>query len=143
MARRNPEDRRKDAPVNSAVRPRGVTVQLLEDIGAAFNRHDIDAIIGFFAEDGEFDNARGPEIFGRRHTGKAELRAFFGELMAALPDIQWHAIDNRVDGDKGYSQWHRQATLPDGTVQDWLGLDIFTFKDGLIAKKDTYFKIVE
>ena len=68
---------------------------------------------------------------------------FFGELMAALPDIQWHAIDNRVDGDKGYSQWHRQATLPDGTVQDWLGLDIFTFKDGLIAKKDTYFKIVE
>lgn len=122
---------------------RAVTVQLLEDIGAAFNRHDVDAIVAFFAEDGEFDNARGPDIHGRRHTGKTELRAFFSELMANSPDIQWHAIDNRVDGDKGFSEWRRQATLPDGTVQDWLGLDIFTFKDGLIVKKDTYFKIVE
>ena len=130
-------------PVREITRPGAVTVQLLEDIGDAFNRHDVDAIIGFFAEDGDFDNAKGPEIYGRRHAGKAELRAFFSELMATLPDIQWHAIDNRVDGDKGYSEWHRKATLPDGTVQDWLGLDIFTFKDGLIVKKDTYFKIVE
>ena len=122
---------------------RAVTVQLLEDIGAAFNRHDVDAIVAFFAEDGDFDNARGPDIHGRRHAGKTELRAFFSELMANSPDIQWHAIDNRVDGDKGFSEWRRQATLPDGTVQDWLGLDIFTFKDGLIVKKDTYFKIVE
>lgn len=130
-------------PVNATTRPREVTVQLLEDIGAAFNRHDVDAIIAFFAEDGEFDNARGPEIHGQRHAGKAELRAFFSALMETLPDIQWRAIDNRVDGDKGYSQWRRRATLPDGSVQDWLGLDIFTFKDGLIVKKDTYFKIVE
>ena len=130
-------------PVHEITRARAVTVQLLEDIGAAFNRHDVDAIIGFFAEDGDFDNAKGPDIYGRRHAGKTELRAFFSELMATSPDIQWHAIDNRVDGDKGFSQWRRQATLPDGTVQDWLGLDIFTFKDGLIVKKDTYFKIVE
>jgi ketosteroid isomerase-like protein len=143
LDRQNAGERRKDVPVDTAIRPRAVTVQLLEDIAAAFNRHDIDAILGFFAEDGEFGNARGPKNFGQRHTGKAELRAFFGELMKALPDIQWHAIDNRVDGDKGYSQWRRQATLPDGTAQDWLGLDIFTFKDGLIAKKDTYFKIIE
>jgi ketosteroid isomerase-like protein len=141
--RRSATDRRDDRVEGPAIGSRNITVQLLEDIGAAFNRHDIDAIIRFFAEDGEFDNAVGPNIHGQRHVGKTGLRRFFSELMEALPDIQWHAIDNRVAGNKGYSQWRRRATLPDGTVQDWLGHDIFTFQDGLIIKKDTYFKIVE
>ena len=121
----------------------GATVELLEAIGDAFNRHDVDAIIGFFADDGMFDNAMGPEIYGRRYVGKETLQAFFGQLMAACPDIQWNAIDNRVDGNKGFSEWRRQCTLPDGTKQDWLGLDIFTFRDGQVIKKDTYFKIKE
>lgn len=119
------------------------TVELLEAIGAAFNAHDVEAIMGFFAEDGIFDNARGPEVHGERHVGKPELRRFFGDLFERCPDIQWHPIDNRVAGDKGYSEWRRQCTLPSGERQDWLGLDIFTFRDGLIARKDTYFKIVE
>lgn len=120
-----------------------VTVGLLEAIGAAFNRHDVDAIMEFFADDGVFDNAKGPDIYGRRHVGKAEIRQVFETLMAAHPDLQWVPMENRVAGDKGYAEWRRQCTLPDGTKQDWLGLDIFTFRAGLIVRKDTYFKIVE
>ncbi len=119
-----------------------VTVELLEAIGDAFNAHDVDQIIGFFAEDGCFDNAIGPAIHGRRYVGKETLRDFFQKLMADCPDIQWHATDNRVAGDKGYAQWRRQCTLANGERQDWLGLDIFTFRDGLISRKDTYFKLV-
>ena len=96
----------------------------------------------FFTEDGQFDNALGPDIHGQRYTGKDTLRAMFTDLFERCPDIQWHAIDDRVDGDKGFSEWRRQATMPDGTKQDWLGLDIFTIRNGKIAKKDTYFKIV-
>ena len=120
-----------------------VTVALLEAIGDAFNRHDVDAIINFFAEDGMFDNAMGPEIHGQCYVGKETFRAFFSELMTSCPDVQLNAIDNRVDGNKGFSEWPRQCTLPNGEKQDWLGLDIFTFRDGLITKKDTYFKRVE
>lgn len=123
-------------------KPSGATVALLKAIGDAFNQHDVDAIIDHFADDGVFDNAIGPDIHGSRHVGKEELRAFFSELMSRCPDIQWHPIDNRVDGDKGYSEWRRQCTLPNGETQDWLGLDIFTIKNGKIAKKDTYFKTV-
>ena len=53
-----------------------VTVALLEAIGDAFNRHDVDAIIGFFAEDGIFDHALGPDIHGARYVGRESLRAF-------------------------------------------------------------------
>ena len=120
----------------------GATIALLEAIGDAFNRHDVDAIIDNFADDGVFDNAMGPDIHGQRYVGKETLRAFFSDLMARCPDIQWNTIDNRVDGDKGYSEWRRQCTLPNGEKQDWLGLDIFTIRNGTIAKKDTYFKSV-
>ena len=123
-------------------RPSGATVELLQAIGKAFNSHDVDAIVDHFADDGIFDNAMGPDIHGERHTGKDMLRSMFTDLFTRCPDIQWHAIDDRVDGDKGFSEWRRQATLPDGSKQDWLGRDIFTIRDGKIAKKDTYFKIV-
>lgn len=129
--------------VAGTTRDRAVTVELLEAIGAAFNAHDVDAIIGFFAEDGVFDHARGPDVHGARYVGKAVLRRFFAELMRRCPDLRWHAIDNRVAGDKGYAEWRRTCTLPTGERQDWLGLDIFTFRDGLIQRKDTYFKLVE
>ena len=120
-----------------------VTVELLEAIGNAFNRHDVEAIVGYFAEEGVFENAKGPNIYGARYVGRATLREFFQTLFNDFQDIQWIPLDNRVSGNKGYSEWHRVCTSASGERQDWLGLDIFTFRDGLIIKKDTYFKIVE
>ncbi len=128
--------------LNKLGQPSGATIELLQAIGVAFNSHDVDAIVDFFTEDEQFDNALGPDIHGQRYTGKDTLRAMFTDLFERCPDIQWHAIDDRVDGDKGFSEWRRQATMPDGTKQDWLGLDIFTIRNVKIAKKDTYFKIV-
>jgi len=89
-----------------------VTVALLEAIGDAFNRHDVDAIINFFAEDGMFDNAMGPEIHGQCYVGKETFRAFFSELMTSCPDVQWNAIDNRVDGNKGFPNGPANAPCP-------------------------------
>lgn len=131
--------------ISDAVKARevDVTVELLEAIGDAFNRHDVDAILGFFADDGIFDNAKGADIHGARYAGKTEIRNVFTQLFETVPDLQWLPIDNRVCGDKGISEWRRQCTLPSGEKQDWNGLDIFTFRDGQITRKDTYFKIVD
>ena len=41
----------------------------------AFNRHDVEAVVGFFAEDGVFDKPVGPDVWGRRYVGKKEIRA--------------------------------------------------------------------
>ncbi len=127
---------------NTATPEGAVTVALLERIGDAFNSHDVDRIMGFFAEESVFDNAKGPDVHGQRIAGKAAIRAAFDGLMERCPDIRWIAVDNRVAGDKGFSEWRRQCTGADGQSEDWLGLDIFTFRGGLIARKDSYFKIV-
>jgi uncharacterized protein (TIGR02246 family) len=119
-----------------------VTLEILGEIGAAFSRHDIDAIVSFFAEDGEFVNAIGSEPFGARYVGHSEIRGFFEQLFEQTADVQWEKLDVRITGDKAYSEWHRKATLKNGEKQDWLGVDIYTFKKGKILKKDTYFKVV-
>jgi uncharacterized protein (TIGR02246 family) len=117
------------------------TLALLDDISSAFARHDIDAIVGFFADDGEFVNAIGPDPHGTRYTGHAEIRGYFENLFELVEDVQWEKTDVRVVGDKAYAEWHRRATLKSGERQDWLGVDIYTFEAGKIAKKDTYIKV--
>lgn len=119
-----------------------VTLERVREIGAAFARRDVDAIVNAFAEDGEFRNAKGPAIWGRSYKGKAEIRAFFTALFAGSPDIQWRHTAEYVSGDKAVTEWHRTATLTSGEKQEWLGCDLYTFRDGLIVMKDTYIKVV-
>lgn len=120
---------------------RSATVALLEAIGDAFNRHDLDALMRHFADDCIFDMPAGPEIHGTRVSGKAAVRQAFADLFAAVPDIHWAPLNNWVSGNMGCSEWHRTGTTTAGERQDWLGLDLFTFRDGKVIKKDSYFKI--
>ena len=119
------------------------TVEMLEAIGDAFNRHDLNAVMSFFADDGVFDKPAGPDIWGQRHTGKTAIREEFAALFEAIPDIRWEPIANWVSGRMGCSEWHRTGTTSSGEQQDWLGCDLFTFRNGKIVKKDSYFKIVQ
>ena len=51
-----------------------ITVETMKEVLDAFNRHDLDAIMEYFAEDCSFDFPRGPESYGQRFTGQAEVR---------------------------------------------------------------------
>jgi ketosteroid isomerase-like protein len=53
-----------------------VTMRRLQEIGRAFARRDVAATVDAFADDGEFRNAKGPDVWGRTCKGKAEIRAF-------------------------------------------------------------------
>ena len=119
------------------------TLALVNEISDAFAAHDVDGIVSFFAEDGAFINAVGPDYFGRKYVGHDEMRSYFEPLFQQSSDVQWKKVDIRAAGDKAYAEWRRTATLADGKRQDWLGVDIYTFREGKIAVKDTYIKVVE
>jgi ketosteroid isomerase-like protein len=51
-----------------------VTVETLRRVLDAFNRHDLDGIMAFFAEDAVFESPRGPDAWGTRFVGKAAVR---------------------------------------------------------------------
>jgi ketosteroid isomerase-like protein len=120
-----------------------VTLDLLKQIGLAFCSRDVDRIMAFFAEDATFYMASGPEAVGRTVVGKAAIHKVFADRFKVIPDMYWAPEYDVVAGpDRGVSVWCVTGTATDGTKLDAQGCDLFEFRDGLIWKKDTYWKIV-
>jgi ketosteroid isomerase-like protein len=116
------------------------TVEFLRSFAEAFNRHDLDSIMTHMTEDCVFDLSAGPERHGQRYSGRAAVRGGFAEVFAAFPDGQWEEATHLVAGDRGFSEWVFRGTRPDGTRVEVNGCDIFTFRDGKIAVKDSFRK---
>lgn len=119
-----------------------VTLERLREVGSFFHARDVEGIVGCFAENGEFRNATGPDVWGERYQGKPAIRAFFQGLFARTPDVAWNHTAEFVCGDRAVTEWHRTATLPSGEKQDWLGCDLYIFRGPLIMRKDTYVKVI-
>ncbi len=121
----------------------GVTVELLEALLAAFNAHDLDRIMTFFAEDCSFDMPRGSEPFGTRYVGKAQVRAGLASRFSGLPDVHYGDDEHWACGDKAMSRWLLTGTMKSGQAVKVRGCDLFDFRDGRCVRKDSYWKIVE
>jgi ketosteroid isomerase-like protein len=119
------------------------TVATLQAIAGAFNRHDLDAIMAFFADDAIFESPRGPDPHGRRFTGKAAVREGLAARFSGIPDVHYGDDDHFVAGDHGASAWTLTGTTTDGTRREVRGCDLWTFRHGLVTKKDSYWKIIE
>ncbi len=59
------------------------------------------------------------------------------------PDVHYGDDDHFVSGDRGLSEWTLTGTTADGVRLEVRGCDIWTFRDGLVTKKDSFWKIVE
>jgi len=121
-----------------------VTIALLDEIQDAFNRHDVAAILSFFDDECEWLMARGPEAqVGRRCVGKAEIGEVLGSRFEIIRDMRWDDMRHWISGDRATSEWTVRGTLPDGSLLDLLGCDLWRFRDGKVTRKDTYWKVVE
>ena len=125
---------------NTSTLQAGITSTLLDEITDAYNRNDTDAVMSFFAEDAVFDHATGPDINGTRFSGLNTIRGIFQGLFDNVESVHWEPIDTRVSGDKAYCEFHRVAILKSGEIQDFLSVDVLTFREGLIIHKDTFYK---
>ena len=125
---------------NTTTNQAGITPTLLDAITDAYNRNDIDDVMSFFAEDAVFDHAAGTEINGTRFEGLETIRSIFEGLFNNVESVNWTPIDTRISGDKAYCEFHRVAQLKSGETQDFLSIDVLTFREGLIVHKDTFYK---
>ena len=91
-----------------------VSGETLKAILDAFNAHDLDAIMEFFADDCSFDMPRGPEPWGQRFTGKAAVREALATRFSGLPDVHYGEDRHWVSGNLGVSEWLLTGTTPDG-----------------------------
>ena len=117
-------------------------LEVLERMLDAFNRHDLDAIMSHFAEDCVFESPRGPDPWGRRFVGKAEVRRGLAARFEGIPDVHYSDDTHFASGTRGVSEWTITGTTVDGDAVDVRGCDIWTFDaDGLVARKDSFWKI--
>ncbi len=114
----------------------------IERLSRGFARHDVDAILDCFTEDGIFDITEGPEPWGERFQGKGEIRKALESLFTTLPDVQFINATSWVAGDRGVSEWTCVATTPKGRALRVRGCDLFELRDGRITRMDSYFKKV-
>jgi ketosteroid isomerase-like protein len=118
-----------------------VSTATLATFSDAWNRHDVDALMGFMSDDCVFQAAGGPQACGARHVGHDAVRRAFAAVWQAVPDAQWINGTHFVQGDVGLSQWTFVGTAADGSRIETDGVDVFAFKGGKIQLKNAFRKI--
>lgn len=90
-------------------------VQMLKSIAAAFDRHDLAAILEHFADDAVFDSPRGPDRWGQR------------------PASAWVKVTGGGDTYTGVGRMR----YPDGKV--WHIIMLVRVRGGRIVRNTSYF----
>jgi ketosteroid isomerase-like protein len=118
---------------------------MLGELTDAFNAHDLDRIMACFADNCVLEMPRGEKPWGARFEGKETVRAALATRFAGLPDVHYADARHFVDAEAntGISQWLLTGTTPEGTRKEVRGCDFYTFRDGKVTRKDSYWKIVE
>lgn len=117
-----------------------VTEDLLQSFADAFNAHNIDAIMSHMTADCVFEASAGPDVNGEKFTGQEQVRKAFEDVFETFPDARWGNPKHFVLGDRGFSEWVFTGSKKDGTRVEVTGCDLFTFRDGKIAIKNSYRK---
>ena len=113
---------------------------LLVRLFEAFNRHDGAGVMACMTDDVVFDTAVGPEMFGRRIVGSADVQAAFEAVWGAMPDVSWTCTQHSVFGDRGLSEWIFRGTAANGDRIEAEGCDIFTFSGEKLSRKSAFRK---
>jgi steroid delta-isomerase-like uncharacterized protein len=119
--------------------------EAIDRYNAAWNDHDLDAVMAMHAPDMIFEN----HTAGESAEGKA-VRDHIGAIFATWPDIAF--TTRRLYAREGLvvQEWTATATHtetmrrgdlvvePTGQRVEWDGLDVIPFEDGLVKRKDVY-----
>ena len=117
-------------------------METLKKMAEGFANQDVEAILKNFTEDAVFETSQGPDPWGERFSGLAEIRKSVQAVFGTLPDIRFEDATRFVCGDRGVAEWTCIATTPKGHRMEVRGCDLFRFREGKVLRKDTYFKQV-
>jgi hydroxyacylglutathione hydrolase len=117
--------------------------EVAETYFAALARRDLDAAAACWAPDGV------DRLIGQSEAhGPEGVRAFFGELFAAVPDFAFEVDTVIAEGDRAAVRWHATGTFagessyqgiaPTGGRVALAGLDLLQVRDGLIVDSDAF-----
>lgn len=101
---------------------------VVEQLQAAVNAHDLDAVVACFAADYRNETPAHPH---RGFVGRQQVRTNWEQIFAVVPDIHSEVMRVAVDGDTVWSEWEHRGHRPDGSVHMMRGVVIFGVADGM------------
>jgi ketosteroid isomerase-like protein len=115
---------------------------LLADFLKAFARRDLDAMYRTVTPDFIWSLPVGPDApHGRTLTTRDDISAYFEERAKIYTSVKFHDLTWQHAPDASFMTFRVIAEYRDGRPPvDALGLERYTFRDGLIAMKDAYWK---
>ena len=108
-------------------------VDLAKEYSAAWAQHDPDAIAAMHTDDSVFElhDIHAPA------TGREAVRDLIGSLLAATPDLRFELKRVHFGTEHFVSEYVMSGTA-EGKPFAIAGADVFTVRDGLVARKDSY-----
>ena len=116
--------------------PLAVVERLVETV----NAHDLEAMVGCFAEDYVNVTPAHPQ---RGFGGSQQVRRNWSQLFAGVPDLRAEVLGTAVDGDRVWTEWDISGTRRDGAPFAMRGVVIFGVSSGVIASARFYLEPVE
>jgi ketosteroid isomerase-like protein len=88
----------------------------LEEICDAFNAHDLDRIMRFFADDCVLEMPRGREPFGSRFEGKNNVRQGLAARFEGPPDVHYGSAEHFAEVESQTAFRNGAALAPAATA---------------------------
>ena len=120
--------------------------ELIDRYNAAWNDHDVEAIVSMHTEDSVFEN----HTTGDVNIGKDAIAQAITGIFGVFPDLSFEARSQYVRDDLVVQEWTARGTHqgpmtrsgmtiePTGRTVEYRGMDIIPIRDGLVARKDVY-----
>ena len=132
--------------MTQSVLSRQMIVDIANEWDAAWAARDLDRLVALYTPDATWED---PSLDAPVH-GQEGLRAFFGGVMTAIPDVQIHqeALFAEDGASSCASQWRLTGTIsgrvpgsslsPTGDRVDYTGVAIIGLRDGKISQVRQY-----
>ena len=120
--------------------------ELIDRYNAAWNAHDVDAILELHTDDSIFEN----HTTGDVNVGKEAIGNAIRGIFTVFPDLEFETRRRYVRDDLVVQEWTARGTHlgkmsrsgidvePTGRRVDYRGMDVIPIEDGLVARKDVY-----
>ena len=120
--------------------------EFIDAYNAAWNAHDVEAIVSMHTEDSVFEN----HVTGDVNVGREAIGRAITGIFSVFPDLAFETRRAYLREDLVVQEWTAKGTHegtmtrsgmevpPTGRKVDYKGMDVIPIRDGLVARKDVY-----
>jgi ketosteroid isomerase-like protein len=115
----------------------------VKDFLAPWNAHDVDGAMTLMTDDCIWEMPRGAEPHGTLFEGADAVRAAIAGAFRAMPDVRYDLVRSSFGRDLIVLELLVSGTLADGRQARFHACDVMTMRDGKVAAKRSYRKVIE